>query len=83
MKYRYALDEEVAAVLHRCSRREREQLFDRFAEIARYPDDAADFELRGRDGRMYSVALRGNWVITYWLDFPVREVRFVGLEKAS
>lgn len=83
MKRRWSVSDEVLAVFHRCTARERQRLFDLFARLAEFPDSFADYNDHGSAARLYSVAHSAPWIITYWVDPDWPVVRIVELELVA
>jgi hypothetical protein len=80
VKYGFSLTGEVVEELLKCSRRDAHCLVTAFRAIAAAPDSAM-VEFHGPDGRLYAESRSGHWIITHWLDFPIREVRIVAIRK--
>lgn len=81
MKARWTVADEVVEAFDRCPKRERLQLLSYFASVTDFPDNSADHTLRGPKGRLYLVAYRGGWALTYWIDAVGDYVHFVEIEK--
>jgi hypothetical protein len=45
------------------------------------PFRAGDLQERDAQGRVHEVLVVGEWLVTYWLDHAVRELRVVRLEQ--
>jgi hypothetical protein len=52
-------------------------------QVAADPFRAGDLQQRDPAGRVHEVALLGEWLVTYWPDHAVREIRVVALERAD
>lgn len=78
----WSVSDEVLAVFHRCTARERQRL-DHFQHLAAFPENRAHYFDRGSDGRLYSVAQFEPWIITYWVDPDGRVVRIIDLELVA
>jgi hypothetical protein len=52
-------------------------------ELKATPLRRGDFQQRDSTGRIHEVALLGEWLVTYWIDHAVAEIRVVGLERAE
>jgi hypothetical protein len=64
------------------SRRKDKQILAKALEmLAHNPQVQPDYEERDSTGRPLFVIRAGPWIITYWLDHYVKEVRIVKLEK--
>ena len=47
------------------------------------PFRPGDFQQRDAAGRLHEVALIDVWLVTYWSDHAVRELRIVSLEQVE
>lgn len=47
------------------------------------PLRSSDFQQRDAAGRLHEVALIDDWLVTYWCDHAVRELRIVNLEQVE
>ena len=59
-------------------RRPIEELLQR---LGRQPGLPGDFEAIAEDSRTHQVKVVGNWMLSYWIDHAVREVRISNLER--
>lgn len=50
-------------------------------QIARQPSLSGDFEAVAEDGRIHQVRVVGDWMLSYWIDHAVREIRVSNLER--
>ncbi len=64
-------------------RREQRRLAAMLDSLKIAPFRAGDLQERDTQGRRHEVLVAGDWVITYWLDHAVRELRIVGLEPIA
>lgn len=83
MSYRYALDGDVAESILNLSARQRDELIRVFRSLADDPfqlgeTSFADSSLRSIQKKRY-----GRWIISYWPDDPVKELRIVGVQRAA
>lgn len=79
--YSYVTDAWVVDVFSDCTRREREQLLRAFALLAESPNQRGEWIRRTRSGRELQIKRYGKWLVTYWPDHPVLEVRIVDVER--
>lgn len=79
--YGYSLDREAVEVLLQCSVGERRRLLAVFEQLARYPFLAGDHRWIGADGRTNEVLDAEAFVVTYWSDHAVRNVRILAIER--
>ena len=63
------------------SRREREELLRIFAALAEDAYQRGDWRQQTKSGRELEVKRFGKWLISFWLDDPVLEVRIVDVKK--
>ncbi|HYR58927.1 MAG TPA: hypothetical protein VEO95_09870 [Chthoniobacteraceae bacterium] len=82
MSYRYSLADSALKVFSACATADRDRLIRLFETIARAPEFEADVDGLRIEGRECMVKCSADWVVTYWLDFPIREVRIVALDRA-
>ena len=81
--YTYAVDRSVVEVSLSLPKVEREKLARAFHQLAGDPFQTGDSELP-RPGRPpFRVTRFGHWLVTWWTDHPVREVRIVAIERIS
>ncbi len=82
MKYNFSVVDSALLTFNQSRKSERDRLLKLFQQIANAPDQEADVDGLIFEGRECLVKCSGGWVVTYWLDFPIREVRIVGLDLA-
>ena len=80
-EHKFVVDESVVEFFLQRSKREREELLRIFKSIAASPYQRGEWIQRTSSGRELQVKRFRHWVIRYWLDDPVREVRIVDVEK--
>ena len=61
----------------------RRQLLAVLDRIAADPFRKGDLQQRDTTGRVHEVALFDDWLVTYWPDHAVKEIRVVALERAD
>ena len=80
-EYHYAVDDCVLDFFSNCTKREREQLMRVFLALADDPFQKGDYVQRTASGREVQVKRFGKWLITFWPDDPVTELRIIDLRK--
>jgi len=80
-RYAFAADDSVVEFFSRCSKREREDLLRLFRSLADSPHQKGEWIQKGRSGREFQVKRFGRWIVTFWPDDPVLELRVVDLKK--
>lgn len=68
---------EVLRGLRRSDRRKIEEFLQR---LVRQPALRGDFEVPTEDDKVHQVKIVGNWLVSYWSDHAVREVRLTNIE---
>ena len=71
---------QLLRTLGRSPRREIELFLYR---LALQPGLPGDFETPAEDGRTHQVKMVGRWLVSYWIDHAVREVRVTGIEPVE
>ena len=61
----------------------RRRLLEVLDEVKRSPFRAGDFQQRDAAGHLNEVLLIGDWLVTYWSDHAVAEIRVVDLEPVE
>ena len=79
--YKVSVDVPCLELLFTCSHRHRQELVRFLDSLARDPSQRGDFEERGASGRIYQVKSRRPFMIIYWADHAVKEVRVVAIRK--
>ncbi len=77
------MDEDAFQFLLTRRLRQRQVLFKVFDRLRTDPHQKADFELVDRVGRTLSVRQARPFLVTYWLDGSVKEVRVVNIEVVA
>jgi hypothetical protein len=80
-EYKYAVSSQAVELFTFCTKREREHLLRIFQSIASAPYQEGDCVRPTASGRDLQVKRYGKWLLTFWRDHAVREVRIVGLER--
>lgn len=82
-KWQWLLTRDAAETYDRCTRRERIRLVALFDHIAAFPFVAGVEHLTsGRKSPIHSGAF-GKWTVAWWVDFPVKEVHILGIERTT
>jgi hypothetical protein len=77
------LHEHAWAALSSAHGADRRRLLAVLDELKATPLRRGDFQQRDSTGRVHEVALLGAWLVTYWIDHAVAEIRVVDLERAD
>jgi hypothetical protein len=80
--YRYVVDQAVFETLSALEEFERQWLADRSRLVA-HPHQEGDYAEFDAKGRRLEVTLFGEWLVTFWVDHPVKDVRIVGCERVE
>jgi hypothetical protein len=80
-EHKFVVDDEVVEFFAGRTKRERDDLLRIFSGLAASPDEKAEWHQRTSSGRELQVRRFGRWLVRYWLDEPVLEVRIVDVEK--
>lgn len=78
--YELVLSEAAAMALVRASRPVQRRLAVLLDEVKGEPFRPGDLQERDAQGRINEVLVVGDWLVTYWPDHAVRELRVVRLE---
>lgn len=73
--------ESAVELLSNSQRKDKQTLAKALERLADHPQIRPDYEEHDSTGRPLSVVRASSWIITYWLDHYVNEVRIVKLEK--
>jgi hypothetical protein len=79
--YSYAVDGAVLAFFGQCSGREREQLLRIFDLLAEVPSQRGEWLRRTTSGPELQIKRFGKWLVTFWPDHAIREMRIVDVER--
>ena len=80
-KHVFVVDDTVMGFFIERSKREREDLLKIFRTLADSPYQAGEWRQRTKSGRELQVKRFGKWLVSFWLDDPVLEVRIVDVKK--
>jgi hypothetical protein len=81
--YRYVLDCDVAEDLLALPARHRDHFIRIFQELAGNPHQKGRSYFRDSSGREIQKGHFGHWLVSYWTDHAVKEVRIVGIQRAA
>lgn len=71
------------ATFYAAKKRERKALLDYFEHLARHPFTESDWTVKDATGRPNFRAAVGHFLVTFWTDHAVREVRIVKIERVD
>ena len=81
LSHKFVVDESVLEFFSACTLREREQLLHVWRGLAASPYQKGEWLQRTASGRELQVKRSGRWLVRYWLDEAVLEVRIVDVER--
>ena len=81
LTYNYVADASVLKFFARCSQRERNELVRIFELLAESPHQRDAWVRRMISSHNLFTKRFGRWLVTYWPDDPVKEVRIVAVER--
>jgi hypothetical protein len=79
--HKFVANDRVLEFFSGRSRREREELLRIWQGLAAAPYQNGEWLQKTASGRQLQVKRFGRWLVRYWLDDPVMEVRIVDVEK--
>jgi len=77
----YVVDDSVLELFTGRSKRQREELLRIFKLLADSPYQTGEWRQKTKSGRELQVKHFGKWLVTFWLDAPVLELRIVDVKK--
>jgi hypothetical protein len=80
-EYAFVVDDSVLELFTGRSRREREELLRIFKLLADSPYQIGEWRQKTKSGRELQVKRFGKWLVTFWPDGPVLELRIVDVKK--
>jgi hypothetical protein len=80
-RFTYVCSSDVLDVFAGGNRSQREELLRIFQTIAANPYQRGDYVEKDATGRNFQVKRFGRWLIVFWLDDPVREVRIIEIKR--
>ena len=81
LAYKVVGDAAVLAFFADCTKKERQELMLIFHDLAEVPHQRGAWVRRMASAHDLSIKRFGRWLVTYWPDDPVRELRIVAVEK--
>lgn len=81
--YEIILHPQAWTTLAAVNRQERHRLRAILDDLAIDPFRSGDFQQRDIAGRRHEVVVFGDWLVTFWVDHAVREIRIVALESVE
>ena len=82
-RYTCVVDRAVVEFFSSRTRREREELLRVFDRLAAAPYQRGDYFQRTAAGRELQVKRVGPWLLTFWPDDPVLELRIVDVKRLA
>jgi hypothetical protein len=81
--WQWLLTRDAAEIFDRCTRRERIRLVAAIDHIACFPLVAgAEHLVLGRKSPIYCATF-GKWAVTWWVDFPAKEIHILDIERMA
>jgi hypothetical protein len=80
-QHKFVLDAIVVEFFAGRTKQEREDLLRIFASLASSPYQKGEWQQETNSCRALQVKRFGRWLVRYWLDDPVLEIRIVDVEK--
>ena len=77
----FVMDDSVLELFTGRSKREREERLRIFKSLADSPYQTGEWRQKTKSGRELQVKRFGKWLVIFWLDAPVLELRIVDVEK--
>lgn len=77
----FVVDDSVLELFTERSKRERQELLRVFKSLADSPYQTGEWRQKTKCGRELQVKRFGKWLVTFWLDAPVLELRIVDVKK--
>jgi hypothetical protein len=81
--YHLVLNEAAAMTLAGASRPVQRRLGRILDEVKSAPFRSGDLQQIDEDGRTYEVVLFDDWLVSFWSDHAVREIRVVNLQRVE
>jgi hypothetical protein len=82
-RYVFATDDSVVEFFSRCNKQERDDLLRVFRSLAESPHQRGEWIQKGRSDREFQVKRFGRWLVTFWPDDPVSELRVVDVKRVA
>lgn len=77
----FVVDDSVLGLFTERSKREQEELLRIFKSPADSPYQTGEWRQKTKSGRELQVKRFGKWLVAFWLDAPVLEMRIVDVKK--
>ena len=77
----FVADDAVVEFFTERNKRERDELLKIFRALAESPYQKGEWRQKTKSGRELQVKHFGKWLVNFWLDAPVLEVRIVDVKK--
>lgn len=81
--YELCFGEQAARFLIQASPSERRRLAQILESLKGTPSRKGELQEMDARGRVNEVIVEGDWVVTFWTDDAVREIRVVALERSD
>jgi hypothetical protein len=81
IRYGYVVEQSVLQAFLGLNKREREQLLRMLSDLADSPSQKGDYRQKSASGREIEVKRCGRWLISFWPDHPVCELRVVDIVR--
>ena len=79
--WQWLLTRDAAETFDRCTRRERIRLVALFDHVGAFPfASGVEHLITGRKSPIHRGTF-GKWTVTWWVDFPVKEVHILDIER--
>jgi hypothetical protein len=82
MAYRVLVAADALLEFNGQAKRARLKLIDIFSQIGAFPEAEIDHRVQLANGRTANVRHFGRWIITYFIDSPVRDVHILEIDRA-
>lgn len=79
--WQFILNESSVEFLLGCKARQREGLLKALRKLAANPHQLGDFEGCDSAGRPVHIILTSSFLVTFWLDSYVKELRVISIER--
>lgn len=79
--HNFVADDKVIELFSEVTKRDREELLRLFRSLANNPYQKGERLQRAKSGREFQIKRFGKWLVTYWVDEAVLELRVVDVKK--
>ena len=80
-RYTYSVEQSVLSEFLKCNKHERDALLRLFSALCTDPHRRGDYVQMTAVGRQLEVIRSGKWLLTFWADHAVCEIRVVDLKR--